>query len=127
MLSTNSEISDIVSGTCLFFPAAADAITDVLCDTADYKDGKAHKLIMESGQHIADKHRDMLEQLREKAGKKKVKVMLVGHSLGAGAASIAGMEMHSWEDPKVEVRRVIGFGTFKNNVVHCILYATVAV
>jgi Lipase (class 3) len=87
---------------------AADAITDLLCDTVDYKGGKAHSFIVESGKYVAEKHRGLLEELRVKAGKKKVKVTLIGHSLGAGAASIAGMELHS-SSPTMEVH-VIGFG-----------------
>jgi len=88
--------------------SAADAITDLLCDTVDYKGGKAHSFILESGKYIAEQHRDLLEDLRKKAGKKQVKLTLIGHSLGAGAASIAGMELHGYS-PKLKVQ-VIGFG-----------------
>lgn len=95
---------------------AADAITDLLCDTEDYNGGKAHSFILESGKYIAEKHQKLLEELRVKFGKSKVKVKLIGHSLGAGAASIAGMELHrmattssSSLSPKLEVQ-VIGFG-----------------
>lgn len=87
---------------------AADAITDLLCDTVDYKGGKAHSFILQSGKFIAEKHRGLLEELRVKAGKKKVKVTFIGHSLGAGAASIAGMELHGTSS-KLDVE-VIGFG-----------------
>jgi pimeloyl-ACP methyl ester carboxylesterase len=87
---------------------AADAITDLLCDTVEYKGGRAHSFILESGKYVADKHRGLLEELRVKSGKAKVKVTLVGHSLGAGAASIAGMELYN-TSPKLEVK-VIGFG-----------------
>ena len=49
----------------------------------------------------------MLEELLQKSGKSKIKLSLVGHSLGAGAASIAGMEGN--DDPRFEVD-VVGFG-----------------
>jgi Lipase (class 3) len=87
---------------------AADAVTDLLCDTVDYQGGKAHSFILESGKYIAEKHRGLLEELRVQTGKSKVKVKLIGHSLGAGAASIAGMELFG-TSPKLQVQ-VIGFG-----------------
>jgi len=88
--------------------SAADALTDLLCDTVEYKGGKAHSFILESGKYIANLHRDLLEELRIKAGKKQVKLTLLGHSLGAGAASIAGMELFD-TSPKLKVE-VVGFG-----------------
>lgn len=89
----------------------ADAITDLICDTVDYRGGKAHSMILQSGQYIAEKHLDLLEQLREKANKKTIKVTLIGHSLGAGAASIAGMELRAKASTtKIIVKQVIGFG-----------------
>jgi pimeloyl-ACP methyl ester carboxylesterase len=91
----------------------ADAITDLLCDTVDYRGGKAHSMILESGQYIATKHLALLEQLRDRANKKTIKVTLVGHSLGAGAASIAGMELRALAgtpNNKIIVQQVIGFG-----------------
>lgn len=86
---------------------AADALTDLLCDTADYKGGQAHGFIVQSGQYIVDKHAGFLEELSKEAGKKKIKLSIVGHSLGAGAASIAGIEFN--EKPNFEVQ-VLGFG-----------------
>lgn len=103
-VSPNLRVIIGVRGTA----SAADAITDLLCDTVDYKGGKAHSFILESGKYVAEKHRGLLEELRVKSGKKKVKVTLIGHSLGAGAASIAGMELHN-TSPKMDVQ-VIGFG-----------------
>jgi hypothetical protein len=103
-ISPNLRVIIGVRGT----KSAADAITDLLCDTVDYKGGKAHSYILESGKYVAEKHRGLLEELRVKAGKTKVKVTLIGHSLGAGAAAIAGMELHD-NSPKMDVQ-VIGFG-----------------
>jgi Lipase (class 3) len=80
---------------------AADAITDLLCDTVEYNGGTAHSHIVESGKYLANKHRDLIEELRIKSEKKQVVVTLIGHSLGAGAASIAGMELHNFEANKI--------------------------
>jgi hypothetical protein len=109
--------------------SASDAITDLLCDTVEYNGGLAHSFIVESGKYIAEKHRTLIEELREKSGKKKVVVTLIGHSLGAGAASIAGIELYNYAQsqctsignaktgrqsksikPTMEVK-VIGFGS----------------
>jgi Lipase (class 3) len=76
--------------------SASDAITDLLCDTVEYNGGLAHSFMVESGKYIAEKHLALIEDLRTKSGKKKVIVTLIGHSLGAGAASIAGMELHNY-------------------------------
>ena len=85
----------------------ADAITDALCDSQKYKDGKAHEFIVKGGTHLFHKHKDLLESLAKKAGKSKIKLLLVGHSLGAGAASIAGIEFNELSNFDVEV---VGFG-----------------
>lgn len=87
----------------------ADAITDLLCDTEDYQGGKAHSHILGSGSFIANKHRQMLLELCESSGKSSVDLLIIGHSLGAGAASIAGMEFNARKDSKIKAR-VIGFG-----------------
>jgi len=87
--------------------SVADAITDLKCDTEQYKDGKAHAYILKSGKYLVQKHTTLLEELLEKHEKSKINITLVGHSLGAGAASIAGMEWN--DDPRFEVE-VVGFG-----------------
>lgn len=47
------------------------------------------------------------QEFLKASGKKKINLTLVGHSLGAGAASIAGMELHDRKDFNVQV---FGFG-----------------
>lgn len=84
-----------------------DVITDLLADSVDYRDGKAHSGILQSGKHLAEKHLDTFQEFLKASGKKKIKLTLVGHSLGAGAASIAGIELHEKDDFEVQV---IGFG-----------------
>ena len=122
VVSTTLRVIIGVRGT----KTAADAITDLLCDTVEYNGGLAHSHIVESGKYLANKHRDLIEDLRIKSGKERVVATLIGHSLGAGAASIAGMELHNYaisndinnakcksrrqsKNPTFEVK-VIGFG-----------------
>jgi Lipase (class 3) len=97
VVSTTLRVVIGVRGT----KTAADAITDLLCDTVEYNGGIAHSHIVESGKYLANKHRELIEELRIKSDKKKVIVTLIGHSLGAGAASIAGMELHNYEKTKI--------------------------
>jgi len=77
------EVLLVVCGT----KRITDVITDLLCDEEPYRNGYAHSGIRESGQWIAKKHSDLLEKLRTLANKKKIKLTLLGHSLGAGAAT----------------------------------------
>jgi Lipase (class 3) len=84
-----------------------DALTDLLCDYKDYKGGKAHSGVLNGGQYLAQRHKPLLMKLLKSSGKKEIKLTLVGHSLGAGAASIIGMELH--DEPKFIVN-VVGFG-----------------
>ncbi|GAX14570.1 hypothetical protein FisN_6Lh348 [Fistulifera solaris] len=85
----------------------ADAITDILCDSERYRGGKAHGYILKGGKFLFEKHRATLEEICRKAGRSKIKLKLVGHSLGAGAASIAGIEFNELSNFEVEV---VGFG-----------------
>lgn len=84
-----------------------DAITDLLCDYEDYKGGKAHSGMLEGGRYLAQKHRKLFKDLLKSSGKPKLSLTLVGHSLGAGAASIIAMEYYDEEHFECEV---IGFG-----------------
>lgn len=85
----------------------ADAVTDILCDSERYRGGKAHRYILKGGKYLFEKHRETLEEICRKAGRSKIKLKLVGHSLGAGAASIAGIEFNELSNFEVEV---VGFG-----------------
>jgi hypothetical protein len=103
LLSPYLEVIVGVRGT----KTVADALTDLLCDVAEYRGGYAHSFILNGGKHLAEKHVPILEKLLHGSGKKKIRLTLIGHSLGAGAASIAGIELN--DHPKFEVN-VIGFG-----------------
>lgn len=97
------EVTLVVRGT----KTITDVITDLLCEASPYRGGYAHDGILESGQYLVKKHHNLLKKLCNLAGKKKVKLTLVGHSLGAGAASIAGIEFNDNDMYEVEV---FGFG-----------------
>ena len=81
--------------------------TDLICEDVDFRGGKAHSFIVNSGKFIVEKHTHMLQEILRNSGKSKLKLTLVGHSLGAGAASIAGMEFQ--DNEKFDVQ-VVGFG-----------------
>ena len=85
-----------------------DAVTDLLCEEVDYRGGKAHSGVLASGKYIAKKHAPLLQELLESSGKQRIKIKLVGHSLGAGAAAIAAMEFK--DQPNIDVE-VVGFGS----------------
>jgi hypothetical protein len=81
--SKELEVLLVVCGT----KRITDVITDLICDATLYREGFAHSGIRDSGQWIANEHFDLFEKLRVLANKKKIKLTLLGHSLGAGAAS----------------------------------------
>lgn len=86
----------------------ADALTDVLCESVPYGEGQAHEYILKAGQHLYEKHKRRLQKLLKDHGNKKpLRLYLVGHSLGAGAAAIAGMEFQ--KQPYADVK-VLSFG-----------------
>ena len=97
------EVVIVVRGTS----SVTDAITDCICEAVDYRGGKAHTGILDSGMYLVEKHMPLLKSLKQMSGKRKLKITLIGHSLGAGTAAIAGMEFNA--KANVEVK-VIGFG-----------------
>jgi len=101
--SNELEVVIVVRGT----RSVSDALTDAFMEATDYRGGKAHKGILESGRFLVGQHVELLEKLCKLANKKTVKLTLVGHSLGAGAAAIAGIEFN--DHPMINAK-VIGFG-----------------
>lgn len=81
--SNELEVLVVVCGT----KSIADVITDLLCDTTPYRGGLAHSGILDSGKWLVEKHSGLLDKLRELTNKKRVSLTLVGHSLGAAAAT----------------------------------------
>ena len=84
-----------------------DLLSDALLDADDYRGGKAHSGVKMSGQYLVNKHTPLLEQMLELSKKEKINLTIVGHSLGAGAGSIAAYEFN--DNPKIEAT-AIGFG-----------------
>jgi len=101
--SNSLEVVIVVRGT----KTISDAITDAVMEAADYRGGKAHAGIVDSGKWLAEEHSELFEQMKKSSNKSGIKLTLIGHSLGAGAAAIAGMEMKDKENMDVTV---IGFG-----------------
>ncbi|EJK68748.1 hypothetical protein THAOC_10046, partial [Thalassiosira oceanica] len=109
----------VVRGT----KSIGDLITDVMMQPADYEcvasdgrtvAGQAHDGIIESGRYLFLRHQKLLSTLLSLSKKRKLDITLIGHSLGAGAATIAAMEYNSGQlqdlgDVKVDAR-VVGFG-----------------
>ena len=101
--SNDLEILMVIRGT----KSIPDILSDALLDDIDYRGGKAHAGIVACGKYLVDRHSKMMESLLQVSKKKKIKLTIVGHSLGAGAGTIAGMEFRS--NPKYDVS-VVGFG-----------------
>jgi len=93
----------VVRGT----KSVSDLLTDLNLDTEDYMGGKVHAGIVRSGQWLAKEYGDAIEVIKRDSGCGNVKVSLIGHSLGAGAAVIAAMELKkNWGFDT----RAVGFG-----------------
>jgi hypothetical protein len=89
----------------------SDLITDAMMEATDYEyappgfcdennnpvilRGQAHGGMQESGKYLVDRHEQLLSTLLQLSKKRKIEITLIGHSLGAGAATIAAMEWNS--------------------------------
>eukprot|EP00980_Cylindrotheca_fusiformis_P029579 scaffold23539_cov137-Cylindrotheca_fusiformis.AAC.4 len=85
----------------------ADIIADATLEVTDYRDGKAHGGIVASGKTLVDFYTPKLKELLEHSERHKIKLFIVGHSLGAGAGAIAAMEFNDMDFINVEA---MGFG-----------------
>ena len=88
----------------------ADVLSDALIETVPYgdnKDGRAHGGIYKSACYLVEKHTTFLETLLKESGRDKIRLSILGHSLGAGAGAIAAIEFNkkTWIEAKA-----IGFG-----------------
>ena len=84
-----------------------DLLSDALLEAEPYRGGQAHAGVKLSGQYLVQKITPLLDQMLELSGKEKVKILIVGHSLGAGAGAVASIEFN--DNPKIEAS-TIGFG-----------------
>ena len=100
------QVALVIRGT----KSIGDMFTDSVLKPADYRGGKAHDGIRRAAMWITETYKDDLKALLEASGKKKMKLVLIGHSLGAGTASLAAIEFieccSSWMDAEA-----LGFGT----------------
>jgi len=100
----------VVRGT----KSMGDLITDAMMEATDYEydgvQGKAHVGITRSGEYLTKRHKKLLATLLQLSDKRKLDVTLIGHSLGAGAATIAAMNMMNSD----QFARDIGNGGDKN-------------
>jgi len=91
----------------------SDLITDAMMEATDYEyappglcdennnpiilRGQAHGGMQESGKYLVGRHQQLLSTLLRLSKKRKIEITLIGHSLGAGAATIAAMEWNSMQ------------------------------
>ena len=111
----------VVRGT----KSMSDLITDAMMEASDYeyaipggrKDGKdailcgkAHSGMQLSGKYLVDRHLTLLSTLLQLSKKRKIEITLIGHSLGAGAATIAAMELNSkpFGREKLDLKNISG-------------------
>jgi len=91
-----------------------DVWSDALAETVDFHGGKAHAGCVKAGRWLVDRYGDFILKMMD--GPFRVKVRLIGHSLGAGVAATTAMELRS--NPKIEKMLcdgkvsidVVGFG-----------------
>jgi len=101
-----------------------DILTDALHDAVPYPTstpdedddgnnekttGMAHAGIVQSGKWLVSTHIDLLKHLLSVSQKRKIQLSLVGHSLGAGVATIAAMEFNTYYGDLIDATAV-GFG-----------------
>jgi hypothetical protein len=60
-----------------------DALSDGLLEATPYRDGMAHDGVCKSGLFLVEKHTDVLLNILKTSGRDKVKLTILGHSLGA--------------------------------------------
>ncbi|GBG30060.1 Lipase, putative [Hondaea fermentalgiana] len=94
----STEVLIVVRGT----KTIADLFTDAVLDPEEYKDGYAHAGIVRSARWLNNLHKELLTDISDQA-KRQVNFKLIGHSLGAGIATISALEMKEAGFKNVEV------------------------
>ena len=97
------ELLMVVRGT----KEISDMLSDCLLESREYRGGFAHDGVCQSGLYLVEKHTEFFEHLLKESGRESIRLSLVGHSLGAGAASIACIEFN--QNDKIEAT-CVGFG-----------------
>lgn len=104
------EVALVIRGT----QSIHDILSDALAETVSFHGGVAHAGCVKAGTWIADSYTKLILKMVNE-GPEKVHLRIIGHSLGAGAAVTAAIELrnnpdilqHLGRDLKVEV---VGFG-----------------
>mmetsp|Transcript_1554 Transcript_1554/g.3432 ORF Transcript_1554/g.3432 Transcript_1554/m.3432 type:complete len:568 (-) Transcript_1554:1208-2911(-) len=86
-----------------------DYLSDALLEMKDYRGGKTHNGVCVSGLNVYNKLKDLILRLLRLSGREKIRLTLLGHSLGAGAAAIACIEFNENHPDLIEAHS-IGFG-----------------
>lgn len=97
------ELLFVVRGT----KELSDVLSDCLLDSCEYGGSFAHDGVCKSGLSLVEKHSEFLKHLLEESGRSSIRLQMVGHSLGAGAAAIATMEFN--KNPHIQAT-CVGFG-----------------
>ena len=97
------EVLLVVRGT----KEVSDMLSDCLLESRAYGSGYAHDGVCQSGLFLVEKQTEFLEHLLTESGRDSIRLSLVGHSLGAGAAAIACIEFNKHD--KIDAT-CIGFG-----------------
>ncbi|VEU44824.1 unnamed protein product [Pseudo-nitzschia multistriata] len=102
-LTSEVLVTIVVRGT----KEVADVLSDGLLEPRSYREGLAHGGMLVSGTNLAAYYLPKLVNLHNTTQRDKVRVVLIGHSLGAGTAAIAAMELKKHDFLEVEA---VGFG-----------------
>jgi len=97
-----TEVLIVVRGT----KTIADMFTDAMLDPEEYEGGYAHAGFVRSARWLRERHKDLINDIHD-AAKRKVNFKIIGHSLGAGIATIAAIEMKKAGFKNIEV---VNFG-----------------
>ena len=97
------EVLFVVRGT----KEISDMLSDCLLESREYEGGYAHDGVCQSGLFLVEKQTEFLEHLLAESGRDSIRLSLLGHSLGAGAAAIACIEFN--KNDKIDAT-CIGFG-----------------
>lgn len=97
------EILMVVRGT----KEISDLFSDCLLESREFRGGFAHDGVCQSGLYLVEKHTEFLKHLLEESGRESIRLSLIGHSLGAGAAATACI---GFNDVPVIDATCVGFG-----------------
>lgn len=98
------EVAIVVRGT----KEISDILSDALLEAVDYRGGKSHNGIMDSAMFLKETYEPVLENLLNFTGQSKMKLWIIGHSLGGGTAALTALEF--LEHERIDAHAV-GFGT----------------